>query len=146
MQKPTSANLRYAERYGKARATAGKQKKYSVKIFSATSAIFVLAITSAQTAFGQWIVSRYDGTNLPKTQLSTIIMNIAFWLLAIFGFVAVIGFVISGIIYLVSSGDEDTQERAKRAMIYSITGVLVGLAGLIVIYAVNYLFMGSSVI
>lgn len=123
-----------------------KQKRHLVKIVSAASSLFVLGIASAQTAFGQWIVSRYDGTNLPKTQLSVIISNIAFWLLAIFGFVAVIGFVISGIIYLVSSGDEDTQERAKRAMIYSITGVLVGLAGLIIIYAVNFLFMGSSVI
>lgn len=123
-----------------------KQKRYLVKIFSVTSAIFVLAIVSARTAFGQWIVSRYDGTNLPKTQLSVIISNIAFWLLAVFGFIAVIGFVISGILYLISSGNEDMQEQAKRAMVYSITGVLVGLAGLIVIYAVNYLFMGSSVI
>jgi hypothetical protein len=129
-----------------AKATAGKQKKYSAKIISAVLSAFFLMIASAQTAFGQWIVSRYDGTNLPKTQLSVIISNIAFWLLAVFGFIAVIGFVISGIIYLVSSGDEDTQERAKRAMIYSITGVLVGLSGLIVIYAVSYLFMGSSVI
>ena len=70
--------------------------------------------------------------------------NIASWLLAIFGFVAVIGFVISGILYFISAGDEDQQERAKRAMIYSITGVIVGLAGLVVIYAVNYLYMGSS--
>ena len=121
-----------------------KQKKYLAKIISAASSLFVLTIASAQTAFGQWMVSRYDGTNLPKTQLSSIIANIAFWLLAIFGFVAVIGFVISGLMYFISAGDEDPQERAKRAMIYSITGVLVGLAGLVVIYAVNYLYMGSS--
>jgi amino acid transporter len=120
-----------------------KQKKYSVKIVSAVLFVFVLMIASAQVAFGQWVVSNYDGTNLPRTQLSTIIMNIAFWLLAIFGFVAVIGFVISGLIYFISAGDEDAQERAKRAMIYSITGVIVGLAGLVVIYAVDYFLRGS---
>jgi cytochrome bd-type quinol oxidase subunit 2 len=132
MQKPTSA-----------KATAGKQKKCLVKFFSAASSIFVLAIASSQTAFGQWNVSTYSSTNLPSNQLSTIISNIAFWLLAVFGFIAVIGFVISGITYLVSAGDEDTQERAKRAMYYSITGVVVGLAGLVVIYAVDMFLRGA---
>ena len=132
MQKPTSA-----------KATAGKQKKYLVKIIASALSVFVLTIVSAQTAFGQWIPSTYDGTNLPRTQLSVIISNIAFWLLAIFGFVAVIGFVISGLMYFISVGDEDRQETAKRAMIYSITGVIVGLAGLVVIYAVDYFLRGS---
>jgi hypothetical protein len=121
-----------------------KQKKYSLKIVSTASSVFVLTITSAQTAFGQWSVSTYDGTNLPRTQLSVIISNVAFWLLAIFGFVAVIGFIISGIIYLISAGNENMQEQAKRAMIYSITGVVVGLAGLVVIYAVDYFLKGSA--
>ena len=143
MQKPTSAKASAAVKT-LADKPAGKQKKYLVKIFSATSAIFVLAVTSARTAFGQWIVSRYDSTNLPSNQLSVIISNIAFWLLAVFGFVAVIGFVISGITYLVSAGDEDTQARAKRAMMYSITGVIVGLAGLVVIYAVDMFLRGGG--
>jgi hypothetical protein len=84
-------------------------------------------------------------TGLPKTSLLAIITNIASWLLMIFGFVAIIGFVVSGIIYLISSGDEDGQERAKRAMIYSITGVLVGLAGLVVIYAVSNLLGATAI-
>lgn len=112
-------------------------------IFSITSAAFFPALVLAQTATGGWNKSNYDRTGLPKTPLADIISNIAFWLLAIFGFIAVIGFVISGIIYLVAAGDEDAQERAKRAMIYSITGVVVGLAGLVVIYAVDY-FLGGS--
>jgi hypothetical protein len=121
-----------------------KQKKYWANTISAFSAAFVLLMISAQTAFGQWNVSTYDGTNLPRTQLSVIIQNVAFWLLAIFGFIAVIGFIISGILYLVSAGDETRQEQAKRAMIYSITGVVVGLAGLVVIYAVDYFLKGSN--
>jgi hypothetical protein len=54
--------------------------------------------------------------------------------------VAVIGFVISGILYLVAAGDEDAQARAKRAMIYSITGVIVGMVGLVILYAVGRMF------
>jgi cytochrome b subunit of formate dehydrogenase len=121
-----------------------KQKKYWANTISAVSTVFTLLMISSQTAFGQWNVDNYNGTNLPKTQLSVIIQNVAFWLLAIFGFIAVIGFIISGILYLVSSGDENMQEQAKRAMIYSITGVIVGLAGLVVIYAVDYFLKGSN--
>jgi hypothetical protein len=83
------------------------------------------------------------GTNLPQASIYSIIQNIMFYLLAILGFIAVIGFVISGILYLVAAGDEDAQARAKRAMIYSITGVIVGLAGLVILYAVNAIFRGQ---
>ena len=85
------------------------------------------------------------GTNLPQASLFDIIRNIMFWLLAILGFVAVVGFVISGILYLIAAGDETKQETAKKAMIYSITGVIVGLVGLVVIYAVDmFLNAGGS--
>jgi hypothetical protein len=82
------------------------------------------------------------GTQLPGeggVTLYSIVQNIMRWLLAILGFVAVIGFVISGIMYLVVAGDEDGQARAKRAMIYSITGVIVGLSGLVILWAASRL-------
>ena len=46
--------------------------------------------------------------------------------------------------YLVAAGDEDAQARAKRAMYYSITGVIVGLVGLIILYAVGKLLGAQS--
>jgi cytochrome bd-type quinol oxidase subunit 2 len=121
-----------------------KQKKNWARIFSTLLAVFFLVVVNIQTVFSQWDKSKYDVTGLPKMPLAKIIENIAFWLLAIFGFIAVIGFVISGIMYLVAAGDEDTQERAKRAMYYSIIGVIVGLVGLVVVYAVNALLNASS--
>ncbi|MDD3487208.1 MAG: TrbC/VirB2 family protein [Candidatus Moranbacteria bacterium] len=98
----------------------------------------ILAMTLSQPAFAQWNTSNYDSTKLPKTALYSIIENTTKWLLSVFGFIAIIGFVLSGIMYLLAAGDEKTQERAKRAMIYSIVGVVVGLGGLVVIYAVNF--------
>lgn len=77
------------------------------------------------------------GTNLPQSSLFEILRGVMNWLLAVLGFVAVIGFVISGIMYLVAAGDEDAQKKAKRAMFYSITGVIVGLVGLVILYAVQ---------
>jgi len=66
------------------------------------------------------------------------------WALGLLGFFAVIGFVISGIMYLVAAGDEDQQKKAKKAMYYSITGVIVGLIGLVVIYAVQKMLGAQS--
>ena len=123
-----------------------KQKKYRAKIFSAVSLLSFSAIVFAQTALGQWDKGKYTSTQLPSTPLADIISKFALWLLGIFGFIAVIGFVISGLIYLTSAGDEDRQETAKRAMIYSITGVLVGLAGLIVINAVDGFLRGTNTV
>jgi glucose uptake protein GlcU len=83
-------------------------------------------------------------TNLPGGSIFDIIKNVMMWLLGILGFIAVIGFVISGIMYLVAAGDEKRQETAKRAMYYSIIGVIVGLVGLVILYAVQNLLKGSG--
>lgn len=82
-------------------------------------------------------------TGLADTDIFQIIRNLMFWILGLLGFIAVIGFVISGIMYLVAAGDEDAQKRAKRAMYYSITGVIVGLIGLVILSAVENLLIGT---
>ncbi len=76
------------------------------------------------------------------TGLATVLMN---WLLGILGFLAVIGFVISGILYLTAAGDEDQIGKAKNAMMYSIIGVIVALMGFVVLRAATTFFGGSSV-
>lgn len=85
-----------------------------------------------------------SGTNLPTASLTNIITNIMNWLLMIVGILGVIGFVIAGILYLTAAGDDDQIARAKKAMVYSIVGVLVALIGLVVIRAVQGLLGGSS--
>ena len=84
------------------------------------------------------------GGNLPQGSIFNIIRGVMLWALGLLGFFAVIGFVISGIMYLVAAGDEDQQKKAKKAMYYSITGVIVGLIGLVVIYAVQKMLAGSQ--
>jgi len=120
-----------------------KQKNKIAKIIGIISVGFFPALVMAQ---GQgWNKSNYDMTGLPKTPILNIITNLVSWLLMIIGLIAIIGFVISGILYLTAAGDEDQQERAKRAMYYSITGVIVGLAGLVVIYAVSNLLGAGTI-
>jgi len=87
-----------------------------------------------------------SSTNLPSGSVDQIITNFMNWLLMIFSTIAVIAFLISGIQYLVSTGDENMMQTAKRNMIYSIVGVLVGLCGLVVLRAITALLSANSAI
>ena len=76
--------------------------------------------------------------------ITQIISNFMKWILGILGMLSVIGFAISGILYLTSAGDEERIKKAKSAMVYSIIGVIVGLMGFVIIAAVQNMLSGSS--
>lgn len=84
------------------------------------------------------------GVGLPSGDLTTVVSNLTRWILGIFGFLAIISFLVSGIMYFLSAGDDKAQEKAKNQMTWSIMGVVIGLVGLIVIYAVDALLRGTS--
>ena len=84
------------------------------------------------------------GTGLPAGSVVGIVTGGMNWLLIIVGILGVIGFVISGIIYLTAAGDEDQISKGKRSMIYSIIGVIVALLGVVIIQAVQSLLKGSG--
>lgn len=84
------------------------------------------------------------GTGLSDKSVTDIIGALIGWLLSIFGFIALIGFIISGLQYLTAAGDEGQAETAKRNMQYSIIGIIVALSGWIIIKAVDALLNASS--
>jgi hypothetical protein len=96
---------------------------------------------SSSSSGGGWTLS--DPYGLPSGSILGIASNLLFWLLAIFAILGVVGFVIAGIIYLVSAGDETMITRAKDAMIYSIVGIIVGLSGFLIMQAVAAMLSGS---
>ncbi|MDD3498339.1 MAG: hypothetical protein PHH24_02425 [Candidatus Moranbacteria bacterium] len=77
------------------------------------------------------------GTTLPEGSIYDIIRNIMIWILGVVGFIGVIGFAIAGILYLTAAGDEDRISTAKRAMTWSIVGVIVALLGVVIIQAAD---------
>lgn len=85
-------------------------------------------------------------TGLPGQSVDVIVKNFLFWLLSIFATIATIAFLISGVQYLVASGDQKIMETAKRNMTYSIIGILIGLSGLIVLRAIEALLGANSII
>lgn len=76
-------------------------------------------------------------TGLPETPITTILSNLLSWILGIFGFIAIIAFVISGIQYLTAAGNEETLKTAKNNMKWSVVGVIVGISGLVIIGAIT---------
>lgn len=66
------------------------------------------------------------------------------WMLYLFGFLAIIAFVISGIQYLTAAGNMSSIETAKRNMNYSIIGVVVALSGLVILIAIDALLRGTG--
>ena len=67
------------------------------------------------------------------------------WLMVVFGSIAIIAFVVSGIQYLTAAGDEKGLETAKRNMTYSIIGVIVALSAFVIIKAIDAaLRMGTN--
>jgi hypothetical protein len=83
-------------------------------------------------------------TGLSDATVADVLLTFMNWILGILGFFGIIAFVVSGIQYLVSAGDDDTISTAKRNMKYSIIGVMVALSGFIIIQAVDTLLTGTS--
>ena len=85
-----------------------------------------------------------SGFGLSDMPIYDIAVNLLNWILAIFGIVGIIGFIISGIMYMLAAGDTSKIETAKKAMTASILGVVVGLSGLVILYAVQSALSGAA--
>lgn len=119
-------------------------------LYGAASAVMALApaIAGAQdnpdpNAWGARGFNNAMDSGTPTGSIMGIIASTMNWLLAILGFIGIIGFVISGILYLTAAGDEGQIDKAKNAMMYSIIGVIVALLGFVIIQAVDA-WLGTS--
>lgn len=122
-----------------------KTKKAMKKYVAAVIWIFVLGLFAKASEAAGWSTGDYSSMGLPTGTIYNIIKQGTLWLLGLFGFFGVIGFLVSGIMYLTSAGDETQQKKAKQQMYWSITGVIVGLIGYVILVAVDTLLRGTSV-
>jgi hypothetical protein len=109
-----------------------------------TSINIGIGIGTGSGGSGGWGPGALSATGLPAGSIYEIIYNFLYWLLAIFGALAIIGFVIAGVMYILSAGDDDMMKKAKNYMIYCIIGVVVALSGLVIIYAISSALSGAS--
>lgn len=82
-------------------------------------------------------VAHASGVIEDAIPIQKVLANALSFMLGLAGAFGMFSFVVSGILYLVSSGDEGRAEQAKRAMAYSAVGALVCLSGLIIIRTVT---------
>lgn len=114
------------------------------------AAMLVLAPIAVSAQFAPGYDTNPDNTSVGATGLSeisirdmiTLIMN---WLLYLLAALAVLGFVIAGILYITAAGDEGKTEKAKGLITYSIIGLVVALLGLVIVRTVsNLVGVGST--
>jgi len=74
------------------------------------------------------------------TPIETILMNTLNFLLAIIGVLSMIMLVIGGIMYLLAGGDQTRIDTGKKIVIYSIIGLTVALAALIIVRQIANFF------
>jgi hypothetical protein len=105
------------------------------KILASGATVLLWSLPSL--AFGQYWPDRgIGGSGLYDTPVVDIIETVMLWLLLIFTYIAVIGFVISGIMYI-TAGGSGRAEEAKKWMVYSIIGTAVGISGYVIIRLIS---------
>lgn len=84
-------------------------------------------------------------TGLSEAPVDNIITNLFVWLMGIFVTLAIIAFIISGIMYLTAYGDNAQMESAKKNAKWAVMGIIVGLSGFIVVNAISKALSGASI-
>lgn len=72
--------------------------------------------------------------------VSTILGNVVTFLLSIVGVLAIIGIVISGILYLTAAGDMRRISLAKAGLVTSIIGTIIAFGAMILLSGINQFF------
>lgn len=111
------------------------------KILSLFAALAVFSLPLIAGA--QFDPSRDIGASgLTDTSVYTIIITVMQWLLLILTVVAVVGFIISGFMFIIGDSS-DKKEKAKGWLTYSIIGIVVALVGYIAINLITTLLAGQ---
>ncbi len=74
--------------------------------------------------------------------IADVLMRFLNWLLSIFGILAVISFIVAGILYLTAQGEYRNIERAKKAVTAGIVGLVIGLLGYTIVLTIDKLLKG----
>lgn len=116
-----------------------KIKKIGYSIASASILLPSLVFAQWNTGF-----NNASSSQLPGGTITNIITQAMNWILALVGILGVIGFAIAGILYLTAAGSETQIEKAKKAMLMAIVGIIVALVGFVIIQAVDTWLTGSQ--
>ena len=81
---------------------------------------------------------------LSNKSVTEILTKVVTWLLGIVGIIALISFIVAGIMYLVSAGSDKMVESAKKTMTYALVGIAVVLSSYVIVKAVDKIINVTS--
>jgi hypothetical protein len=79
-------------------------------------------------------------TGLSDATVTDILVKLLQWLVGIVGFLGILAFLVSGAQYLLAFGDEDTIKTAKQNMTWSMVGITLAFAAVVIIRAIAAFF------
>jgi hypothetical protein len=126
--------------------SAGNEGQMTLAKGAITAAMIGLALGVAAPSFLKEIgnVLGWNGVNAGPAAgaltLSQIAHNVLNFLLSIVGILGIIMLVIGGVMYLTAAGDEDRIETGKKIVTYSIIGIVVALASLVIVSQIAAFF------
>lgn len=106
-----------------------------------------LTLIFAAFLFASPVVANWtDGINLarsvsalPSTSTAEdVVLEVMLWLLRIFTYLSVIGFVVYGLMFIFAGANSSLAEKAKKGVGLGIIGVAIGIAGYIIIAQIDY--------
>ncbi len=83
---------------------------------------------------------RASGVIEDATPIAEVLTNILQFLLSVAGILAILSLVVSGILYMLSNGDEQHAGMAKKAALFSVTGIAVILVSLVIVTQISNFF------
>lgn len=125
---------------------AGDEKKLGTGKMIITASLIGLALALAAPSFLKQIGEilgwgGVDGSDVAGAKTLLEILQTALnFLLSIVGIIAIIMLVIGGLMYLLSAGGEERMKTGKSIVIYSLIGISVALAALVLVAQVAKLF------
>ena len=93
---------------------------------------FILPVVQAASG-----VELPTNTGLSNKTFKEILTKLLTWLLEIVGIIAIMGFVISGIMYLISTGNDEMITKAKKYMLNCLVGIVVVLSAYVIVKLID---------
>ena len=114
-------------------------KKMKNLMYAAAAAVAAapVAASALNTVSGNLMGSAQTSNLTAGTNVSTYVNTLMSYIIGLVGVIAILGFLISAVMYFTAAGDEEKITKANSAMTYSIIGVVVALVGFVVLNVVN---------
>lgn len=130
--------LMYILSAGEEAAVERGKKTITMAIIGLAIAIAAPSILLELSTILGW--SSTDSTITDATSFSTIAVNVLNFLLGIAGVLSIIMTVIGGIMYLTSAGDEGRIEKGKDIFKFSVIGIIIVLASMVIVRQIASFF------